>query len=481
MKRKIHKLFRILLSCILVLGCFPTAVSAATNDDTPKPFTFQVKKNVIKSGEAEPGEETFSFELEYGTVGENDHHMVVFTPDDSVTPEDCGIAFTNNTITTNGEGKQIFTLGGTIDPAKVDALHHWDDFTGNDQVPKQGIVLRLTEKNDGKAGWTYSEAERYLILTVQAGKISAEVALLGNDVYDNNFENAYSAYSFSVKKEDVEGNPLAGATFSLAGTGDFEGRVFNAVSGEDGIATFTVPEGNYLLFEKTAPDGYVNSSDAYAIAVRSDIDHTTLGWGGEAGVYVYNEDEPDGSNFKYVRYKQVTFVNEKLVIPEVTYQFTVKKTDAEGNPLAGATFSLTGTGNSVGRNFEAVSDTNGIAAFDVPEGFYMLGEKTAPAGYIKSDKTYGIALWNGTVNFYNEDAENDNDRYSVYQEVTFVNEKIVTAPKPTNPQKNTPLASKKTNPNTGDNSSILWVSLLFVSGLGIIGITASGKREKYSK
>ena len=218
-----------------------------------------------------------------------------------------------------------------------------------------------------------------------------------------------------------------------------------------------------ILFEKTAPDGYVKADEAYAIAVLNDIDHTALDWGGEPGVYVYNEDEPEYSNFKYVKYQQVTFVNEAIVLPALTYQFTVKKTDADGKPLAGATFSLTGTGNSIGQNFEAVSDKDGIAAFDVPEGFYTLSEKTAPEGYIKSDRTYGIAIWDGVVHFYDEDADTDEDRYSDYQQVTFVN-----TAKPAGEQ-----------PPTGDSGNlILWAALLLISSCGIFGAAVCGKKKK---
>ena len=231
----------------MMLGIFTVTASAATADESPQPFSFEVDKSVVKGGDVAPGEETFTFELEYGTVGENDQHSVVFMPDDSVTLADCGIAFTNNTITTNGEGEQTFTLGGTIDPTKVDPAHHWQDFTGNDSVPKQGITLRLTEKNDGKAGWTYSDVERYLTITVKGNEVYTDVHILGNDVSDNNFENTYTAYSFTVKKTDADGNPLAGATFSLTGTDSTVVQNFEAISGTDGIATFNVPEGNYTL------------------------------------------------------------------------------------------------------------------------------------------------------------------------------------------------------------------------------------------
>lgn len=192
MKKK-NRLIGIVLSLVLVLGMLPVTVSAATADETPQSFSFEVDKSVVKGGDATPGEETFTFELEYGTVEENDQHVVVFTPDEDVTLADCGIAFTNNTITTNGEGEQTFTLGGTIDPTKVTAENHWQSSSGNDSVPKWIITLRLTEKNDGKTGWTYSEAERYLTITVIGNEISTDVHILGNDVSDNNFENIYTA------------------------------------------------------------------------------------------------------------------------------------------------------------------------------------------------------------------------------------------------------------------------------------------------
>lgn len=466
MKTKIRKMFGLLLCCIMVLGIFTVTVSAATADETPLPFSFEVDKTVVKGGDVTPGEETFTFELEYGTIGENEQHSVVFTPDGSVTLADCGIAFTTNTITTNGEGEQTFTLGGTIDPTKVTAENHWQSSSGNDSVPKWIITLRLTEKNDGKAGWTYSDVERYLTIMVIGNEISTDVHILGNDVSDNNYENIYTAHSFTVKKTDADGNPLAGAVFSLTGTDSTVVQNFEAISGEDGIATFNVPEGNYTLAEKTAPDGYVKSDETYTLAVRNDNDHTAMDWGGEPGVYFYDENEPDYSNYKYIRYEQVTFVNEAIVISVPTYQFTVKKTDADGKPLAGATFSLTGTGNSIGKDFEAVSGTDGIATFDVPEGFYTLSEKTAPKGYIKSDKTYEIAIWDGTVHFYNENPANPDEQYTDYEQVTFVNK----AEKP-NPQ----------SPKTGDHGLMcMWIAVLLVSAAGITGTIVYGRKKKDS-
>lgn len=188
--KKRNRIIGIVLSLMLVLGLMPTMASAADNEN----LHFDVKKNVVQKGELAPGEETFQFVLEYGTIGENDQYSVVFTPDSDVTLADCGIAFTSNTITTNGVGEQTFTLGGTVDLEKANAQNHWQVIEGTENTSAKSIItLRLTEKNDKKTGWTYSDAERYLTITVQGDSVTSEVHLLGNDALDNNFENIYTA------------------------------------------------------------------------------------------------------------------------------------------------------------------------------------------------------------------------------------------------------------------------------------------------
>lgn len=349
--KKASKLLGLLLCCVMLLGLLPATAFAATADETPLPFSFAVDKTVVKGGDAIPGEETFTFELEYGTIGENDQHSVVFTPDDSVTLADCGITFTNNTITTEGEGSETYSLGGTIDLSLVDIGHHWQVIEDNSGASKLGISLRLTEKNDGKPGWTYSTDKHYLTITVTGNEISTAVTVLGNDVSANPFENTYTAYSFTVKKTDANGKPLAGAVFSLTRTDSTVVQSFEATSGADGIATFAVPEGNYTLSEKTAPNGYVKSNETYTLAVRSDNDHTAMGWGGEPGVYFYNENEPDYSNYKYVKYTQVTFVNrvKRTTAPSQPVEVESAKTADAGIALyAGlAILSMTGSAGVV--------------------------------------------------------------------------------------------------------------------------------------
>ncbi|MGN0628462.1 MAG: hypothetical protein ACI4IW_02410 [Oscillospiraceae bacterium] len=220
MKTKMSKIVSVLLCLVMLLGMFQMTALASTSEQY-LPFSFEVDKNVVQGGDVAPGEETFTFELEYG-IYSYVNNKPEFTPVGSVSTDTCGIEFTEKTITTNGAGEKTFTLGGTIDLEKVNPNNHWEWSVGNDSVGKYVIVLRLTEKNEGKAGWTYSDKERYLTITVNGNQISTDVGMLGDDVYDNDFENIYTANAAPVRdtvtieignneKPVEEANPNTGA------------------------------------------------------------------------------------------------------------------------------------------------------------------------------------------------------------------------------------------------------------------------------
>lgn len=253
----------------------------------------------------------------------------------------------------------------------------------------------------------------------------------------------------TVKKTDANGNPLAGAVFTLTGTDNSINKNYNATSGENGIAEFVdVADGTYDLTEDMAPDGYIRSNEVYHIAVNGGV------------VYRVIASENATTGPEYLPYETITFVNE--AVP--TYPVTVKKTDKDGNPLAGAVFTLTGTGNYVGRNYEATSDKNGNAVFNVRDGWYTLAEKTAPEGYTKSDKTYDICVNEGEISFVKQ-TDNGTD-YSDYETVTYVNEKV-------------PAHVTPKSPKTGDSSHmVLWLALSVISGGAAIGTTVYSKKRK---
>ena len=256
---------------------------------------------------------------------------------------------------------------------------------------------------------------------------------------------AVPTYPVTVKKTDKDGNPLAGAVFTLTGTGNSIGKNYEATSDENGNAVFNVREGWYTLAEKTAPEGYLLSDVTYDLVVS------------EGGISTVKETD---TGYVYTPVEKLVYENE--AVP--TYAVAVKKTDKDGNPLAGAVFTLTGTGNYIGKNYEATSDKDGNAVFNVREGYYTLAEKTAPEGYTKSDKTYGICVSEGKISFVKE-TDNGYD-YSDYETVTYVNEKVSAPVTPKSPQ-------------TGDNShTVLWLALLLVSGGVTLGTTVYSKKRK---
>jgi hypothetical protein len=72
-----------------------------------------------------------------------------------------------------------------------------------------------------------------------------------------------------------------------------------------------------------------------------------------------------------------------------TRPVTVLKTDDAGKPLAGATIQIVAEDKTV---YEAVSDKDGIASFDLPDGTFTVSESKAPTGYQKDDSKYNLVL-----------------------------------------------------------------------------------------
>ena len=219
---------------------------------------------------------------------------------------------------------------------------------------------------------------------------------------------------FTVKKVDEEGNPLEGATIRLAGTNDDGSpKIDDQVTGSGGTVLFSVSPGSYVLSEYAAPEGYTGSDKTYNIEVNA------------SGIY--SDEFPDK------QYETVVFVNTKIPPPETPpetpppetpppskHSFTVKKTDENGNPLAGATIRLEGMkddGNPL--VLDIVTNNSGEALFTVDEGSYILSEYTAPTGYNATDETYSISIIADGVF-----TKNSTNALVAYSQVVFVNKKI---------------------------------------------------------
>ena len=179
--------------------------------------------------------------------------------------------------------------------------------------------------------------------------------------------------SFTVLKIDEEGNPLPGATIlvvSKDGT-----LVYEKVTGEYGTTEFDVPNNNsYTVSEKEAPAGYKGTDREYNVTVSDN------------GVIVDNP-YPDLPDYP------ITFVNTIDEDFNRTSDFTVLKTDGDGQPLAGATIRVGGINdNGVPRVYDVVTDNDGKAVFTVENGNYDITEYIPPTGYNGTSDMYSIVV-----------------------------------------------------------------------------------------
>ncbi|HIX01307.1 MAG TPA: LPXTG cell wall anchor domain-containing protein [Candidatus Ligilactobacillus excrementigallinarum] len=181
--------------------------------------------------------------------------------------------------------------------------------------------------------------------------------------------------SFSFKKANANNTKgLQGAVFQLQSLiydpQTSEGTVVaTATSNADGTVTFNnVPNGQYILVEIMAPDGYkVDTLGAGSVDVQNGK-VTMLGMNNSTYAKVWTDEAYKGN-----------------------FSFTKIASDTKKG-LAGATFNLSGNG------FEqkATSDSTGKVSFtNIPDGTYTLTETNAPSGYEKLTKTYQVTLKNG--------------------------------------------------------------------------------------
>lgn len=171
-----------------------------------------------------------------------------------------------------------------------------------------------------------------------------------------------------ITKRDNEGNSLGGACFLLSSTGtDYE--VCDNEAGDanptDGIIRFTgIPAGDYTLIETVAPTGYDAAADQ-PITV-----------------------EPNKTTF-------ITVENEPTPPPTTTGTLVVKKIGPNGQPLAGACFSL-----RVGQSTKAPSvcdnadgSNDGTITFNnIPTGNYTLHETVKPSADYQSAADVSVTI-----------------------------------------------------------------------------------------
>ena len=249
-----------------------------------------------------------------------------------------------------------------------------------------------------------------------------------------------------VKKVDQDGQPLTGAEFTLCD--EFGERVTTAVSDRNGIVRFSgIPYGNYTIREIVAPKGYLLNREVVSFTIGKDfrsseepiatvvnrlkrlkyikvdtsgkylpgvefalinavtgeeVETVTSNEKGEFiftafdyGVWIIRETEaPEG----YTRMEDITVsVDSDWVEPEpftcvnIPNHYEFVKTDNEGNPMAGVTFTLEDQEGNILRDL--VSGEDGIVHVDdMTPGTYIIREIETLEGYTITEEPIHVVI-----------------------------------------------------------------------------------------
>lgn len=472
-RKNTGKLLSILLCLVMVLGMLPITAQAeelgkvpgSSDTNTYEKADIKVEISVVKhvrqTGTETPPAETFEFEVEDTARGEK-HPLSYY-----------GIGVEELKLSTNdGVGDVEKTFSFKVSWTNDYADYHWDAVpkSGTNTVAWYSKTFLLREKNDGKPGWNYSNAEYALTFWYDIADNTMDLRLHqpGNDVYYDKaeFTNTYNGTRYELpftKTVKLGGNTAPGReTFELEifnvgnrnltnygnlytaavttnGAGDYDGRL--VISGPADSVEALVCEGFYVR-EKNAGGANWTYDDAvwHILPKRTDTE----------GSYIVDVDPPLVNNLPADTQPETDANEHRLVIHATTWEesdnggryadsealadkmtftntytrstsggggstgaaITANKTDAQGKALAGATFVLE---DSRGREaYQATSNTSGTVRFtDVSSGTYTLLEKKAPEGYVLSNETYTLTVSGSRVTMNGKS----------YSPVTFVNRK----------------------------------------------------------
>ena len=438
------------------LGKVPGSSDTNTYEKADIKVEISVVKHVQQTGTETPPAETFEFEVEDTARGEK-HPLSYY-----------GIGVEELKLATNGVGDVEKTFSFNVPWTNDYTAYHWDAVpkSGTDTVAWYSKTFLLREKNDGKPGWNYSNAEYALTFwyDIEYGSMQLNIHVPGNDVYYTKaeFTNTYTysetryelpftktvklggsddpgretfeleIFDVGVGSMEEHAKELYTAAVTTNGVGDYDGRL--VISGPADQVEALVCEGFYVR-EKNAgaanwtyddavwhilPErtGYIVDTDAPLVNNLPADTQMETDANDRFVIHATKREESD-NGVDYVDYgtpaNKMTFTNTYTRSSgggggSSSASITVNKTDALGKPLAGASFVLK---DSRGREaYQATSNASGIVRFTrVGSGTYTLLEKAAPEGYVISDKTYELTVSGSRVTMNGK----------TYSPVTFVN------------------------------------------------------------
>ena len=456
-RKNAGRLLSRLLCLVTVMGMLvPMALAdgASAEDSgiiTEKTFLREISvvKHVQQTGTETPPAETFEFEVEDTARGEK-HPLSYY-----------GIGVEELKLSTNGVGDVEKTFSFNVPWTNDYTAYHWDAVpkSGTNTVAWYSKTFLLREKNDGKPGWNYSNAEYALTFwyDIEYGSMDLNIHVPGNDVYYTKaeFTNTYTysetryelpftktvklggsadpgretfeleIFDVGVGSMEEHAKELYTAAVTTNGAGDYDGRL--VISGPADSVEALVCEGFYVR-EKNAgaaswtyddavwhilPErtGYIVDVDAPLVNNLPADTQPETDANDRLVIHATKREKSDNGVY-YEDYKtpveKMTFTNTYTRSDDAS--ITVNKTDALGKPLAGASFVLKdGRGREA---YQATSNASGIVRFTrVGSGTYTLLEKAAPEGYVISDKTYELTVSGSRVTMDGK----------TYSPVTFVN------------------------------------------------------------
>ena len=288
--------------------------------------------------------------------------------------------------------------------------------------------------------------------------IPANGYTIANDVtfsYDKASNTAQTVTMYNAKtrvellKTDEAGNPLAGAKLEVRkADGSF---VESWTSGATAHVIEGLPAGNYVLKETQAPSGYTIAADKpFTITLVNQTVTVTMAdkktrvellktdeagnplagaklevrkadgtfvesWtsgatahvieGLSAGNYILRETQaPSGYTIAADKPFTVTSVNQTVAVTMADKKTRVEllKTDASGNPLAGAKLEVRKADGSFVESWTSGATAHVIEG--LPAGNYILRETQAPSGYtLAADVPFTVTSVNQTVTVTMED------------------------------------------------------------------------------
>ncbi|MHB1484722.1 MAG: MSCRAMM family protein, partial [Saccharofermentanales bacterium] len=237
----------------------------------------------------------------------------------------------------------VFEISGTSGFEDVEEIGTTDS---NGFIIVTGIEAGTYYIREKSAPAGYVKSDEVEMVTISKNEV-ATVTFINTEIGD-----------LKIVKVDQFENAVPGAVFEMSMTSDFAAATEIGTTDSEGLIEITGMEtGTYYVREKTAPAGYTKSDEVKTVVItRAEL-------------------------------ATVTFINIEKG------DLKIVKIDQFGTPVSGAVFEFSTTSNFAQTVLAGTTDASGfITVAGIDAGTYYVREKTAPAGYVKSDEVKTVTI-----------------------------------------------------------------------------------------